>query len=91
MIVMSKKILVAAGLYPPDIGGPATYARMIEERLPAKGIEVTVIAFGQVRHLPKIFRHLAYAYRLYQAAKEHHAIYALDGVSGGLPALLVAK
>lgn len=88
---MSKKILVAAGLYPPDIGGPATYARMIEERLPNFDIEVTVVAFGSVRHLPKILRHFAYCYKLWKIAKSHDAIYALDGVSVGLPALLVAK
>jgi len=88
---MSKKILVAAGLYPPDIGGPATYARMIEERLPPRGIEVTILAFGQVRHLPKIIRHLAYGYRLWKMTDGHDVIYALDGVSVGLPAMLVAK
>ncbi len=88
---MSKKVLVAAGLYPPDIGGPATYAKMIEERLPQHDISVTTLAFGQVRHLSKIFRHLTYAYRLWKLADEHEAIYALDAVSVGLPALLVAK
>jgi glycosyltransferase involved in cell wall biosynthesis len=88
---MSKKILVAAGLYPPDIGGPATYAQMIEERLPTRQINVEVLAFGRVRHLPKIFRHLAYARQLYKQADSCDLIYALDAVSVGLPALLVAK
>jgi glycosyltransferase involved in cell wall biosynthesis len=88
---MSKKILVAAGLYPPDIGGPATYAKLIEERLPQHDISVTIMAFGQVRHLPKIFRHINYAYRLWKLADQHDAIYALDAVSVGLPAALVAK
>ena len=88
---MSKRITVAAGLYPPDIGGPATYARMIEEGLPGRGIELSVLPFGTVRSLPKIVRHLAYTWKLYRKTKDTGAVYALDSVSVGLPALLVAR
>ena len=54
------KIVLATGIYPPEIGGPATYARILEEEMPRRGIEVTVYPFRAVRHLPRIVRHVAY-------------------------------
>jgi glycosyltransferase involved in cell wall biosynthesis len=41
------KVTLATGIYPPDIGGPATYVRHLAEELAARGVEVTVIAFGK--------------------------------------------
>lgn len=84
------KLLVATGLYPPDIGGPATYSRMIEEKLPAHNIVVSIVPFRQVRYLPKILRHIAYAWILLKQTKNVDCIYALDPVSVGLPALVVS-
>ncbi|MBI1813322.1 glycosyltransferase family 4 protein [Candidatus Peregrinibacteria bacterium] len=40
------KIVLATGIYPPEIGGPATYARNLAEKLKERGGEVTVIAYG---------------------------------------------
>lgn len=88
---VTKKILVAAGIYPPDIGGPATYAKMLEEELPKSGISLVVIPFGTVRHLPKVFRHIAFVFRLYKEVKECDLIYALDPVSVGIPVLVVSR
>lgn len=85
------KILIATGLYPPDIGGPATYAKMLESELPKAAIELEVFHFGEVRHLPKVIRHFSYAYKLFRKSKEADVIYALDSISVGLPAVLVAK
>lgn len=84
------QLLVATGLYPPDIGGPATYSRMLEEKLHAHGVDVTIIAFGTVRHLPKVFRHIVFAWRLYKASKGKDVIYALDPISVGIPARVVS-
>ncbi len=83
-------ITVATGLYPPDIGGPATYVRMLEEELPAQGVDIRVVPFGAVRHLPKLIRHLSYLAALLRAAKGTKAIYALDSISVGLPACLAS-
>ena len=47
------KILIATPLYPPDIGGPATYAKILEDELPKQGVTVSVVSFHVVRHLPK--------------------------------------
>jgi len=86
---MQKRILIATGLYPPDIGGSATYAKWLEEKLPAIGWQFQVCSFGSVRRLPKVIRHLIYSWRLFWAARRADVIYALDGVSVGVPALVV--
>ena len=87
----SMKVLIATGLYPPEIGGPATYALLLEDELPKKGVTVTIVPFGWVRHYPKIIRHIVYAYKLWQESKDSDIIYALDPISVGIPALFVAK
>ena len=85
------KLVVATPLYPPEIGGPATYAKLLEEGLPSRGVEVALVKFSEVRHLPKIFRHIAYYWRVLAAARNADLVLALDPVSVGLPALQAAK
>lgn len=85
------KITIATGLYPPEIGGPATYTAMLEDSLPTHGIEVITVPFGWVRHYPKFIRHLVFAWKLWRESKGSQVIFALDPVSVGLPALFVAK
>jgi glycosyltransferase involved in cell wall biosynthesis len=85
------KILVATGIYPPDIGGPATYSKLLFDELPKKGVEVEVLSFGEVRHLPKIIRHFVYLLKLLKKGKNIDLIFAQDTVSVGLPALFAAK
>ena len=85
------KILVATPLYPPESGGPATYSKLLEHGLPARGIEVELVKFGAVRRLPRLVRHAVYFFRVLSAARRADGIYALDAVSVGLPAMLAAK
>lgn len=40
------KIILATGIYPPDIGGPATYVRHLAEELTKRGEDVTVLTYG---------------------------------------------
>lgn len=84
------KILIATPLYPPDDGGPATRARILEEEFPKHGTEVVVVSFSHFRHHPKGVSHLRYAAALWKAARGVDLIYALDPVSVGFPAALVA-
>ncbi|HEY4489328.1 MAG TPA: glycosyltransferase family 4 protein [Candidatus Paceibacterota bacterium] len=84
------RLLIATPLYPPESGGPATYSKLLEEGLPHLGIEITVVKFRDVRHLPKVIRHLAYFIRLIREGKENDAVLVLDPVSTGLPAALAA-
>lgn len=85
------KLLIATPLYPPEIGGPATYAKLLLEGLPQKGIEVELVKFSEVRHLPKLIRHYAYYRRMLRAARTADAVLALDPVSVGLPAMHAAR
>ncbi|MCX6807244.1 MAG: glycosyltransferase family 4 protein [Patescibacteria group bacterium] len=41
----SRSILIAAGIFPPDIGGPSTYAFQLANSLAKRGIKITVIAY----------------------------------------------
>jgi len=85
------RILIATPLYPPDIGGPATYSKILFDHLPKRGFSVSVVRFGAVRKLPKIARHLAYFFLLLVRGIHTDIIYAQDPVSVGLPALCAAK
>ena len=84
------RVLVATPLYPPDIGGPATYTTLLEGRLPHEGIEVTVHIFTKVKKYPTGIRHLVYFWQLFRAAKQCDLVYALDPFSVGLPARVAA-
>ncbi|MGH7175682.1 MAG: glycosyltransferase family 4 protein [Minisyncoccia bacterium] len=84
------KLVLATPLYPPEGGGPSTFARTLEIELPKYGWNVTLVKFRDVRHLPKIIRHLAYGYRVWKAALTADAVLVLDPVSVGLPALAAA-
>lgn len=84
------KILIATGIYPPDIGGPATYSKLLFDALPKRGIDVLVESFGAVRSYPRGLRHLLYFARLMKSARLCDVVYAQDPVSVGLPALLAS-
>lgn len=84
------KLVLATPLYPPEIGGPATYAKLLEEGLPGRDIEIETVKFGEVRHLPKFVRHIAYARRVYMALRDADMALALDPVSVGLPTCIAA-
>lgn len=86
----AMRLLIATPLYPPDPGGPATYAQNLEAGLPAHGIQAAVLKFSQVKRFPKVIRHLAYLVLLIRAGRDADAVLALDPVSTGLPAMLAA-
>jgi hypothetical protein len=86
-----QTVVIAAGLYPPDVGGPATYAAMLVKQLPGYGYDVVVVPFHAVRTYPKLLRHLMYTWQLWRATPRRATLLALDGVSVGLPALLVSR
>ncbi|MBU6323780.1 MAG: glycosyltransferase family 4 protein [Patescibacteria group bacterium] len=85
------RLVIATPLYPPESGGPATYAKALQEGLPKRGIEVVVVKFADVRHLPKLVRHVAYLANVLREARRADAVLALDPVSVGLPACLAAR
>lgn len=85
------RILIATGIYPPDIGGPATYSALMRERLPECGISVKILSFGEVRYLPKVIRHIVFIVKAVRRSIGCDIIYAQDPVSVGLPALIASK
>lgn len=85
------KIVIATPLYPPDIGGPATYAALLSKGLIEKNHTVSLVKFGDVRHLPKLIRHVVYYCRVAKALKNADMVLALDPVSVGLPACIAAR
>lgn len=85
------KMVLATPLYPPQSGGPATYARILEEELPTHGIEVTVVKFGDVLFLPPLIRHLVYFCLLLVRGFRAQVLFVQDTVSAGLPAALASR
>ncbi|MEK7460529.1 MAG: glycosyltransferase family 4 protein [Patescibacteria group bacterium] len=88
---MQKKILIATGIFPPQIGGPATYSFLLSKELPHYGFSVDVVNFGDFLKLPKFIRHIVYFVALFYKGISADMIYAQDPVSVGLPAFFVAK
>jgi len=87
---LKKTILIATGLYPPDIGGPATYSKILEDNLPKHGYHVKIASFGGVRKYPRFIRHGIYFLKLLINGSGTHIIYAQDTVSVGFPAMIAA-
>jgi len=99
-------VLFATGIYPPDLGGPATYVSHLARELLSRGIGVEVVTYGAresrekdagfpVHRVPK---HSFVAHRygsFYRAAREAarraDVIYAQDPLSVGLPSLLAGR
>ncbi len=90
VILSRMRLVLATPLYPPDPGGPATYAALMERGLAAQGIEVALVKFGDVRGFPRLVRHAAYFFRLLRAMNGADALLVQDTVSCGVPAALAA-
>lgn len=89
-----KRILVATGIYPPAVGGPATYSKLLKEELPKYSkdkVRAIILNFGEVNQWPKIIRHIIYFFKALYRGRYCEVIYAQDPVSVGLPALWAAK
>ena len=87
ILFSKKRILIATPLFPPDIGGPATYTKILVDELPGREFGMRVVHFGSVRYLPKVIRHIAYGLRMFYQTRYADVVYAQDPVSVGLPAL----
>lgn len=85
------KVLIAAGIYPPDPGGPAVHAKAQFEGFPKHGIETELVAFSHYRKWLKWVRHFLFLCALFGTALKTKIIYAHDAWGVGFPALLVAR
>ncbi len=95
------KIVLATGIFPPDIGGPATYVAHLAADLAARGHQVAVVTYGAARpsggmfrvwYVPKgggpARRWKRYALALREASAGADIVEAFSAVSAGIPLIL---
>lgn len=85
------KILIAAGIFPPDVGGPAKYAENLYREFLKRGEKVKVFAYRLEKKLPLMIRHIFYFLKIVFNLPKNSLIIGLDMFSTGFPAVLAAK
>lgn len=85
------RILIATGIYPPEIGGPSHYAKRLKEELEAQGHSVRVVLYGGLKKFPTGIRHLLYTLKLFWNVRGMDAVISLDTFSVAIPASIVAR
>ncbi|QQR50452.1 hypothetical protein IPF86_00835 [Candidatus Nomurabacteria bacterium] len=90
---MQKKasIVIATGLFPPNIGGPAKYASMLYKGLEAQGIPVRLVQWKIEKRLPTLLRYVIFFFRLLMKCHGATSIVCFDATSVGFPAALVSS
>ncbi|OGG53735.1 hypothetical protein A3H16_04270 [Candidatus Kaiserbacteria bacterium RIFCSPLOWO2_12_FULL_53_8] len=83
------RIVIATGIYPPEVGGPALYAQGVERALIRMGHEAPLLLFSELKKYPSGIRHLFYVWKLFRATRGARAIFAFDTYSAGVPSALV--
>jgi glycosyltransferase involved in cell wall biosynthesis len=93
-------ILIATGIYPPDIGGPATFASIVSHELRTRGHRAHIITYGEAKNTKDVtfvsrrylkgIRHTAYFFYVLEKGKNCDIIFSLDPVSAGVPARIAA-
>lgn len=102
-----KKIIIATGIFQPDIGGPATYSKTLAQTLSERGFNVTVLTYGKKnktqdekcgyriirvsRIWPKGIRHFIYFLKLYSVSKKANLIYTQNPVTLGVMSFFVSR
>ncbi len=85
------RFLIATGIYPPEIGGPAYYAKNLAETLREKGHTVDIGTFGTLKKFPTGIRHFLLLLKLIPEVSQADAVIALDTFSAALPAYFAAR
>ncbi len=94
-----RKIILATGIFYPDVGGPAIHVRKIAEKLSEEGFEVIVVAYGEnkepdnfpfkvvriFRENSKIFQWIFYFLKVLKVSFGASLVYAFDPTAAGLP------
>lgn len=82
------KVLIATGIYPPEIGGPATYAKRLSEEFRDMGHEVMISTYRMEKYLPSGLRHIVYFIKSFPKVVWSEKILVLDTFSVGIPIAL---
>ncbi|MBD3390045.1 glycosyltransferase [Candidatus Micrarchaeota archaeon] len=95
------ELLFVTPIYPPEIGGPATYSRYMSDELRKRGHKVSIISLGEqqdsaeVSFVSRKQSKAKQEYKLFrkimEKGKTAEAILALDPLAVGLPALTASK
>lgn len=85
------KIVIATGIYPPQIGGPAQYAKNLATEFIRKGHKVKIVTYRLENFLPSGIRHFYFFFKLASTLSGVDFVLALDTFSVGLPSVLAAK
>ncbi len=98
------KILITTGIFPPDVGGPATQIERLASDLAKTGFDVTVLTYGTPEKKPRAFglfgvsrkipaglRQFIYGFFVFCLAGRADAIYTTDLYSPGYFSMLAAK
>lgn len=86
-----KSILIATGLYPPDVGGPVYYAKNLRDEFNSLGFKTIVKSYGLEKKLPIGLRHLWYFFRVFFVVPSVDYIIILDTFSVGWPTVMASK
>lgn len=104
--MLKLKILICAGIFPPDVGGPASYARKLALEMDKLGHQVNVVTYSDkkkiddyypfpviriVRSQFKPWHYLRYLSVILWRGLSADVLYAQDQVSAGYPAYLASK
>lgn len=85
------KILIASGIYPPDVGGPAQYARNLYETWKKAGHEVKVAAYRWERAFPPGIRHILYFLKIIRKGWNADLVLVLDTWSAAVPTMMACR
>ncbi len=96
-----KDLLLATGIFPPDIGGSASYSALVAQQLPFRGYRVSVLAYGSgsgpgahfvSRRLPKPLRHGVFFFKALTLSARADVVLCADASFGaGFFAVLAAR
>jgi glycosyltransferase involved in cell wall biosynthesis len=97
-------IILATGIFPPDIGGPATYVSNLAREMAKRGLRVTIVTYGSSRGTEMLYgdtkvirvgkdggsmlRWWRFAKVLKEVGKDADIVYGFSSVSVGVPLVL---
>lgn len=86
------RILIAAGIYYPDIGGPATYAKYLVNELPNRGVRTgEPLVYAEIaKKWPKGLSHFVYFLDVLRRSWSKDLILVTDPISAGFPVYLAS-
>ena len=99
-------ILICAGIFPPDVGGPASYGQKLALAMQKRGHQVTVVTYSDKKKVDdyypfpvirilrsrfKPWHYLRYFLAIFRHGLGADVLYAQDQVSAGYPTYLASK